>query len=81
MVLGEKTAHGRISLLGNGLLSERTAGDPCPHFLEQHSETMSSHHDNQGLLTTCFPGYTSSALTPPTPKGCSTRKLVGKGSE
>lgn len=24
---------------------------------------MSSHHDNQGLLTTCFPGSTSSALS------------------
>lgn len=23
---------------------------------------MNSHHDNQGLLTTCFPGFTSSAL-------------------
>lgn len=60
--LGKKSADRRIFLLGNGLLPDRTAGDPCPHFLERHSETMSSHHDNQGLLTTCFPDFTSSAL-------------------
>lgn len=28
------------------------AVDPYPHFLEQHSVTMSGHHDNQGLPTT-----------------------------
>lgn len=39
---------------------------------------MSSHHDNQGLLTTCFPGYTSSALTP-APQGLLNPEVSGQG--
>jgi hypothetical protein len=39
-------------LLMNILFSQRATGDPHPHFLEQHSATMSSHHGNKGLSTT-----------------------------